>query len=139
VGLIALSAYLIVAVNDWRTYSSDLEGALEDVKGVAAQDRADYEAIEVRMETLQGQLDTANGRITELANEEANATDSQDALRDHMEAMISCADARQELIDVLTNSNLYFPGKSNGQVENELKTFCDEVKTDYQNYLAGDS
>ena len=138
VGLLALVAYLIAATNDWRDYAADLEVALEDVKATAAQDEADRAAIAVRVDTVQAQLDTANARITELANEEANATDHQDALRDHIEAMIQCADARQELIDVLTNSNLYFPGKSNGQVENELKDFCDSVKTDYEDYLAGE-
>jgi hypothetical protein len=137
-GLIALSVYMIMVTNGWRNYSSELEAALNDVKTTAAEDRADTEAMAARLDTVQGQLDTANARITELANEEANATDSQDALRNHMEAMISCADGRQELIDVLTDSSLYFPGTSNAAVERELRTFCDQVKNDYNAYLAGD-
>ena len=137
-GLIALSVYLVVAINMWRDYSADVTARLEEVKMTAAQDRADTEAIAARLETVQGQLDTANARITELANEEANATDSQDALRDHIEAMISCADGRQELIRVLMNSNLYFPGKSNAQVKRELDEYCESVKDDYYAYLAGD-
>lgn len=138
VGLIALSVYMIMVTNGWRNYSAELEAALNDVKTTAAQDRADTEAMAERLDTVQGQLDTANARITELANEEANATDSQDALRNHMEAMISCADGRQELIDVLTDSSLYFPGTTNAAVERELRQFCDQVKNDYNAYLAGD-
>jgi uncharacterized protein YoxC len=139
VALIALSVYLIMVTNGWRNYSDELEATLENVKTTAAQDRADTAAMAARLETVEGQLETANARITELANEEANATDSQEALRNHVEAMISCADGRQELIDVLTDSRYYFPGKSNAQVERELTEFCDQVKNDYNAYLAGDS
>lgn len=136
-GLIALSVYMINVTNGWRDYSAQVEAALNDVKATAASSAADLSSTQARLDTVQTQLDTANARITELANEEANATDNQDALRNHMEAMIECAAARQELIDVLTNSNLYFPGKTNAQVERELTEFCEAVKSDYQQYLAG--
>jgi hypothetical protein len=136
-GLIALSVYMIVVTQGWQEYSAELEGAVEDLRATAADDRASLEATQSRLDTVQGQLDTANQRITDLANEEANATDTRDILRDYMVAMISCADGRQELIDVLTNSQLYFPGSSTAEVERELVSYCDSVKNDYNTYLAG--
>lgn len=134
-GLIALSVYMIVITNGWRDYSADLEGAVEDLKATAAEDRADLEATQARLDTVQTQLENANERITELANEEANAVDTRDVLRNYMEAMISCADGRQELIDALTHPQGYNRGPA-AEYESELTTYCNEVKNDYNAYLA---
>lgn len=135
-GLIALSVYMIVITNGWRDYAAELEVAVEDLRATAAEDRATTEATQSRLDTVQLQLDNANARITELANEEANATDTRAILRNHMEAMISCADERQELIRALKNSNLYYPGKTKQQVENEITEYCEDVKSDYYAHLA---
>ena len=135
-GLIALSVYMIVITNNWQEYSEELEVAVEDLRAVAAEDRAATEATQARLDTVQSQLDTANQRITDLANEEANAIDTRDILRNYMDAMISCADGRQELIRALKDSSLYYPGKTKQQVENELTEYCNSVKNDYNDYLA---
>src|SRR5690606_21625915 len=134
-GLIALAVYMIVITNGWRDYSADLEGAVEDLKATAAEDRADLEATQARLDTVQTQLENANERITELANEEANAVDTRDVLRNYMEAMISCADERAIIIDVLTDPNRYYP-QGNAAVKREINTYCDSVKNDYNAYLA---
>ncbi len=136
-GLAGLSTYLIYGINDWRTYAADVETSLESVRKTAAVDRADRKAAEERIATLEEQVANATARITELANEEANALDSHDILKTYVDAMIECADARQELIDVLTSSSLYYPGKTNSQVEREYTEYCDAIVDDYETYLAG--
>lgn len=135
--LVVVTAYMVVVTNGWREYASDLEASLEEVKAVAAQDRADRDAMEERLAVVESQLETANARITDLANEEANALDSQAALRDAVEAMIECADWRQEIIRVLTNPSLYFRQGTNA-VRAEVDAFCQEVQTSYYEKLAGE-
>ena len=50
-------------------------------------------------------------------------------------ALIECADLRQDHIDVLTDSQLIWTGKTNSQVEREITTFCNELKSSYDKYL----
>jgi len=47
------------------------------------------------------------------------------------------ADARQEIIRVLTNPSLYFPQGTNA-VRAEVDAFCQEVQTSYYEKLAGE-
>ncbi len=83
------------------------------------------------MDIARVELDNATSRITDLANEEAQAKDRESVLIDYVDAMISCTDSRQELINVLTDSRYFFPGRSNSQVEKEVTTYCDGVTADF--------
>jgi uncharacterized protein with PhoU and TrkA domain len=89
---------------------------------------------EARMAAAQLELDNATTRISDLANEEAHANDRESVLIDYVDAMISCADSRQRLIDVLTDSRYYFPGKTNSQVESEATKFCNGVSSDFKDF-----
>lgn len=135
-GLVGLSVYLTVVSLQWRTYASDLEAAVDELRTTAAHDRAARDAIAEHAAVVESQLETANARITELANEEANAVDGHDVLTNYLDAMISCAEERQVLIDVLTDSSLHYPGKTNAQVEREITAYCNSVITQIDEYKA---
>lgn len=138
-GLVGLTVYMGVVTAGWRAYATDLESALEDVRATAAQDRADTEAMDNRLQVVQSQLDTANERITDLANEEANAVDTQDVLKNMVETMMYCADQRQAIIDVLTDRTLYFRGTTPAAVERETNAICDDAKAAYYDYFGDGS
>lgn len=134
VSLAGLCAYLIVVADQWRSRVDDLTEISTSLGQQVADETAARENAEDAASTLQSQLDTATARITDLANEEANATDHEGAWMNLVDAMVDCADGRQDLIDVLTDSRLYFPDKTNAQYERELTTYCDGVTSDYATF-----
>jgi len=132
--LVGLSAYLIVVANQWSSRVDELTTISADLGQQVAEQAVALESAQNKAATAQSQLDTATARITDLANEEANATDHEGVWINLVDAMADCADGRQDLIDVLTNSDLYFPGKTNAQYESELTTYCDGVTADYADF-----
>ena len=132
--LIGLSAYLVDVSGQWSDRVDELTVISEDLgQQVADADSAQADA-QARMEAAQVELDNATSRISDLANEEAQAKDRDSVLVDYVDAMISCADSRQELIDVLTDSRYYFRGRTNFQVEKETTTYCDGVSSDFSDF-----
>lgn len=134
VALAGLCAYLVVVSDQWSTRVDELTAISGDLGQQVADQTAARQSAEAAATTIQSQLDTATARITDLANEEANATDHEGVWINLVDSMVECADGRQGLIDVLTNSSLYFPGKTNSQYESELTTYCDGVKADYTDF-----
>jgi len=132
--LVGLSAYLIVVSQQWSNRVDDLTAISESLGAQVADETMARQSAEAEASTLQSQVDTATARITDLANEEANATDHEAVWINLVDAMADCADGRQDLIDVLTNSRLYFPGKTNAQYESEITTYCDGVESDYAEF-----
>ena len=132
--LAGLSAYLIVVSHQWSNRVDDLTAVSESLGEQVADQTMARQSAEADASTLQSQLDTATARITDLANEEANATDHESVWINLVDAMANCADGRQDLIDVLTNSRLYFPNKTNAQYEDEITAYCDGVKSDYADF-----
>lgn len=129
--LIGLSAYLVDVSRQWSDRVDELTVISTDLgQRVADAESAQADA-EARMAAARTELDNATSRISDLANEEAHANDRESVLIDYVDAMISCADSRQKLIDVLTDSRYYFPGKTNFQMEKETTTFCDGVSSDF--------
>lgn len=132
--LAGLCAYLVVVSNQWSDRVDDLTTVSHDLGTQVSDETAARLAAEAKANTLQSQLDTATERITVLADEEANATDHETTWIDLVDAFIDCANGRQDLIDVLTNSRLYFPGETNAQVENDLVGYCDGLVSQYTDF-----
>jgi len=80
------------------------------------------------------ELESVTDRVSDLANEEANAIDDRAILEDITNAMIACADQRQEIIRAY-RLNRVFEGKSRLQVENETTAACEDVKDAFEEYL----
>ncbi len=133
--LVGLSAYLVVVSGQWSDRVDELTLISEDLgQRVADAESAQADA-ELRMEAAQVELDNATSRISDLANEEAQANDRESVFIDYVDAMISCADSRQNLIDALTTPNSYFEnGKSKAQVEREVTAYCDGVSSDFSDF-----
>ncbi|PKQ14846.1 MAG: hypothetical protein CVT68_09735, partial [Actinobacteria bacterium HGW-Actinobacteria-8] len=129
--LIGLSAYLVDVSRQWSDRVDELTVISTDLgQRIADAESAQADA-EARMVAAQAELENATLRISDLANEEAQANDRESVLIDYVDAMISCADSRQNLIDALTTPNSYFEnGKSKAQVEREVTTYCDGVASD---------
>ena len=128
-GLTAAGVYLTLTTLEWQQRADELTEISEDLavqvaeaEAQAATDRA------VRDEAL-AQLEALKAATSDLANSEANAVDNQQALIDYLDAMTQCSQQRQEIIKVLTDSNLIFEGgKSAAQVERETTAACNELE-----------
>lgn len=139
VGLLGTSAYLTVVSRQWSDRVDELTAISEDLGSQVATERAAKEQAQSQATEVQSQLDTLKGRVSELANEEANAQDHQDALTNYLDAMISCADQRGEVLDHFygyTWTNSDGRSLSSRQYAAELTTYCEEIKQNYADYKA---
>jgi hypothetical protein len=134
--LAGLCAYLVVVAHQWSGRVDELTAISQGLGTQVADQTAARQTADAKASTLQSQLDTSKARITDLANQEANAVDHEGVWINLVDSMISCADERQNLIDALTTPNSYFVGKSKAQVETEITTYCDEVKAKYATFKA---
>lgn len=134
--LAGLCAYLAVVAHQWSSRVDELTAISQDLGTQVADQTAARQAADANTSTLQSQLDTSKARITDLANQEANAVDHEAVWINLVDSMISCADGRQNLIDALNTPNSYFKGKTKVQVENDLTTYCDGVKAEYTTFKA---
>lgn len=98
-GLIGVSAYLIVVTQKWSDRVDELTAISEDLGAEVATERAAKEGALAAADEIQSQLDTLKARVTDLANEEANVKDREDVLVELLESMSECADERGVLID----------------------------------------
>lgn len=134
-GLAALSAYLWVVNGDWVSQNEQLRAEALELGETLANERAEAALQAEELALVGTQLENATTRISDLANEEANAIDDRNILENLVENYQFCSDQRQSIIDVLTNSSLYFPGSSAAQVERETTRACDEVNANFKTYL----
>jgi hypothetical protein len=134
--LAGLCAYLVVVAHQWSSRVDELTAISQDLGTQVADQTAARQAADAKASTLQSQLDTSKARITDLANQEANAVDHEGVWINLVDSMISCADGRQTLIDALKVPNSRFEGQTKAQVENDLTAYCDEVKTKYTTFKA---
>jgi cytoskeletal protein RodZ len=135
VGLAALSVYLWMVIGEWSAQNETLRAEALTLGEMLAAERVEAEQQAEELTLVGDQLQNATDRISDLANEEANAVDDRKVIENLASNYRDCAESRQELIDVLTNSNLYFPGKSNSQVEREITEYCEEVEDTHNDYL----
>lgn len=98
-GLIAVSAYLVVVSKQWSEQVDELKATSEQLGLEVATERAAKEGALAAAEEVQSQLDTLKARVTDLANEEANVKDREDVLIQLLESMTDCADQRGILLD----------------------------------------
>jgi hypothetical protein len=134
--LAGLCAYLVVVAHQWSSRVDELTAISQDLGTQVADQTSARQTADAKAATLQSQLDASKARVTDLANQEANAVDHEGVWINLVDSMISCADERQNLIDALTTPNSYFVGKSKAQVETEITTYCDEVKAKYTTFKA---
>lgn len=133
--LVGLCAYLAVVSHQWSTRVDDLTAVSHELGTEVSEQTAARKAAQAEATALQVQLDTAKARITTLADEEANATDREAVWIDLVDAVISCADERQVVIDAYINSRR-FQGISNAGYAAEITEYCEGLKSDYADYKA---
>ena len=128
--LAAACVYLWVVDGQWEHRANDLTAISENLGAEVIVEREARTAAESNVASLQGQLDTSTARITELANEEASATDNEAVLVNYLDAMADCADDWAQHASVLKGEYRYTE-KTTAQVERELTAYCDGIKVDY--------
>ena len=136
VGLIGVSTYLVVVSHQWKDRVDHLTTISEDLGAGVADARAAQSEAEAALTATQAELDTATARITALSNEKANATDHESVLTNYVDAMISCADGRAQVIRVLTGRYVFDDGKSAATHANELDDYCAGVAQDYHTFTS---
>jgi hypothetical protein len=131
--LAVLAGYLWFVNSQWVSQNEALRADAVQLGEQLATERALSQEQAESLDLVDSQLTNATSRISDLANEEANALDDRNVLENLLDAYQSCADERQSHIDVLT-SNLVYVGKTSAQVERELIEFCDDVEDGYDEY-----
>lgn len=134
--LSGLSAYLIVVANSWSERADELEAISTDLGKQVAQSQADAQTARAARDDALAQLEELKGKSTDIVNQAAQAKDRESVLLNYLDSMATCAQQRQEIIDVLTDSRYYFPNKTPGQVEREVTQFCDELSKSVEDLKA---
>lgn len=135
-GMAGLSVYLAVVAFQWSDQVDKLTVISTDLGATVTDATTERDAAVAERDAMAAQLEAAKARITELANEEANAKDSESVLIEYVDAMRACSDQRAEIIRVLLNKNLVFEGTTPRAVEAETAAQCDQIASDFDAYKA---
>ncbi len=138
-GLIAVSAYLVVVSQKWSERVDELTGISEDLGAEVATERAAKEGALAAADDVQSQLDTLKARVTDLANEEANVKDREDVLIQLLESMTQCADERGTLLDGYGSqwrSNSTGEILTSRQYADQITEYCVSVQAGIDDFFA---
>ena len=128
-GLTAAGAYLTLTTLEWQQRAEELTEISEDLAVEVAEAQAQAATDRAARDEAIAQLEALKAATSDLANSEANAVDNQQALIDYLDAMTTCSQNRQVIIDVLTDSGKVFDtGQSAAQVEREVTAACNELE-----------
>lgn len=139
---LTLSTYLIVAASSWRGAASGWERLAEAHATEAAQATEDLAAARTELAATREQLDTAQARITALADEKAQLGDSNEVQRQLTDyqarvsaaaanvatSLASCVDAQNQLIGYLGERERY-DAASLERFAGEVRGFCAEASS----------
>lgn len=133
--LAGLCAYLAVVANQWSNRVDELTAISQDLGAQVADESASRDAAEANAATLQSQLDTATARISELANEEANATDHESVWINLVDSYIECEQGWVNHASVLKGQQVY-TGTTTARAEAELIAYCNSLESEYLDFKA---
>lgn len=136
-GLAGLSTYLVIVSQQWSDRVDELTAISTDLGKQVGESKAQAATANAARDDAVAQLDELKARTTDLANEEAHANDNQSVLLNYLDAMKSCSDQRQQLIDGLQqygNSGMWSDdsGKTytTKQFEQEITNYCNSVTSE---------
>jgi chromosome segregation ATPase len=148
----ALSAYLWVRTVRYEEYAQGVEDQGRAIGSDLATLRSQHEGTLAELAAVNEQLTTAQGRITELADEKAQVGDDREVQRQLVDyqarisqaaanvasALSTCIDAQNQLITYLGNAAAYDPAdleRFKGDVQGVCAT-ATEANTELQRQLA---
>ena len=128
-------AYLVVVSRQWSDRVDTLTAVSTDLGNQVASQTAARKAADDATESLKGELGTADSRITDLTNEEANAKDREAVWINYLDAMIECEQGWVKHATVL-KGNYHYVGTTTAAEEARLVAYCDGIINDYNKYKA---
>lgn len=134
---LAGGAYLGILARAWAQRSADLEAVAVDLGTQLGQTQADLDQARSELAVVSDQLDVAHQRITELADEKAQAGDDREIQRQLADyqarvsqaatsvasALEECVHGQERLIAYLEEADAYDPADL-ARFESEVATFC---------------
>lgn len=127
VALAGLSGYLWWVNTQWVEQNSTLRAEALSIGEQLAAEQALTAQQAAELENAASELESVTARVSDLANEEANAIDDRAILEEIADALVGCADQRQEIIRAY-RFGLVFDGATRIQVENETTEACEATK-----------
>lgn len=149
--VMAAGAYLAVLTRAWWQRATELENVSIELGEELGRTRAQVEAAQDELAVVSAQLEAAQGRITELADEKAQAGDDREVQRQLADyqrrvsqaaasvasALGECVRGQNQLIQYLRTSDSYDPAEL-ASFEAQVRDFCDratEANADLQEEL----
>lgn len=133
ISLTGLSTYLWAIHSQWVSQNDELRTEALAIGEDLARERATVAELEAELELVQTQLTNATNKITELADIEANAVDARNVLVELGEAFVACVDEQAKHFGYLKQAHLY-TSSSLRAVENEITSYCNTVKTSFDEF-----
>lgn len=142
VGTLAAGAYLAVLARAWSARADELDATATDLGRRLAQTQADLDQRSSELGTVQAQLQTAQDRLVELADEKARTGDDREAQRQLAayqarvseaagavaSALQECVRGQEQLIGYLKDRERYDPASLAG-FEGDVTSLCDQAET----------
>lgn len=124
VALTGLSGYLWWVNTQWVEQNSTLRDEASSIGELLAAEQALAAQQAAELDNAASELESVTSRVSDLANEEANAIDDRAILEDIADALVNCADNRQQIIEVYRTGRT-FVGISRQGRENEVTEACE--------------
>ena len=139
IGLLWVTISSAIAARAWEDRVDELTGISKDLGSQVADERAQRKAAEAQIDEVQSQLDTLKARVTDLANEEANAIDTAAAFDGYVDAAMICANERGKLIDGYGSMWRTEDGRTltTAGMADEITAYCTEVQANIDDFRAG--
>ena len=133
----ALATYLWFVNERWteqnealRDTATELGASLGEEQRLAAEQSEQIAALQVELEDV-------TARISDLANEEAQANDSQDFLEGLADAFVQCIDEHDTLLTQALRNGYSYSNSNARNVQDDLDEYCDELIGAWEDYQAG--
>lgn len=138
---LALATYLVVLTRAHEERAADWERLARTTGTELAQQRAELDGALAELEAVRSQLQTAQARITELADEKAQIGDEREAQRQLVDyqarvsdaagkvagALDTCVDGQYQLIGYLENSAAY-DAADLARFRTSVQTVCGDAR-----------
>lgn len=134
-GLAAVTGYLVLTHQQWVQQNQQLRDEAAILGTELAANHQEMVRLSDAAADTAAQLEEAKARVSELANQDANASDSLHVVEDLMQRMVECAEQRQRHIDVLSDPTLVYTDSSTAQVERSITEFCDAVSAAWDDHV----
>lgn len=133
----ALAAYLWFVNERWTDQNEQLRETASELGTSLGQEQVLAAEQAEQIAALQVELEDVTARISDLANEEAQANDSQDFLEGLADAFVQCIDEHDTLLTQALRNGYSYSNSNARNVQDDLDEYCNELIGAWEDYQAG--